>query len=122
MMGMQFVTILRKWAAGLAVLALLLSTSAPMGVVGSGGTCSEICCDLSLSDLDGKQPVGHPDHQCQLCLLHCHLGWAAPIAGGNLGAVDLTSIDGPIDAAANFVFSPFGDFNPAIPRAPPVSA
>ena len=113
--------LIRRWAAGFAVLALVLSTSAPMPAMGlPGGSGTHVHCDMPGMDQDDTAPAGHSTHPCQLCLLHCALGWLTPVSHDELGENFAQVIDVGHSLYISFNFSYFGDFYPAIPRAPPV--
>lgn len=113
--------LIRQWAAGFAVLALVLSTSAPMpamGLPGTGGT--QVHCDMPGMGNDHDVPAGHAVHPCQLCLLHCGLGWLMPVSHDDMGKSFAQVMDLGHSQFISFDFSHFGDFHPATPRGPPV--
>jgi hypothetical protein len=111
---------IRKYAALLAVIALFLSVCLPMPGMLDGGNGSDICVQSGLGQ-PGSEPVADLHQQCDLCIIHCHLGGLAPV--DRIAALGRLAPGAGLDFfAPGYVSAHFSAYSPLNPRAPPVSA
>ena len=122
MMGRVLHKAMRKGAAGLAVLALLLLALAPMPGRAFSSTSPEICGHESPSGQVPAGGFGQSDHGCDLCSLHCHLGWMPPVDGVALVVQSLFPQGLAFAPTGGGRLAALGAYAPHNPRAPPASA